>query len=100
MVAMATEHVLDVQHGLRKRSLDQQLQLNGEAPDTYRPGYFVPVPSPGSAGMEPGPQPPPQQQPTSLALAAVCVFVIEFSRQQVTMKPRIGNGKTRRGILG
>jgi hypothetical protein len=57
------QHVLDVQHGLRKRSLDQKLQLNGEAPDTYRPGYFVPVPSPGSAGIEPGPQPPPQQQP-------------------------------------
>jgi len=57
------QHVLDVQHGLQKRSLDQQLQLNGEAPDTYRPGYFVPVPFPGSAGIEPGPQQPPQQQP-------------------------------------
>jgi len=57
------QHVLDVQHGLQKRSLDQQLQLNDEAPDTGRPVYFVPVPFPGSPVIEPGPQQPPDKPP-------------------------------------
>jgi hypothetical protein len=57
------QHVLDVQHGLQKQSLDRQLQSNGEAPDTGRPGQVVLIPVPGSAVIEPGPQPPPDQQP-------------------------------------
>ena len=57
------QHVLDVQHGLQKRRLDQQLQANGEASDPTPPGQVVLLPVPGSGTMEPSPQPPPEQQP-------------------------------------
>jgi hypothetical protein len=47
-----------------QRGLDQQLQLNGDAPDTASSGGgFVLLPVPGSATIEPGPQPPPDQPP-------------------------------------
>lgn len=57
------QHVLDVQHGLQKRGLDQKLQLNDEASNPTPSGQFVLLPVPGSAVIEPGPQPPSDQQP-------------------------------------